>query len=66
QYLSRKERQDREADKSMRNMGRQLRSLIKQGKEALGAKVEVEDVGDVDLVDEGFDEGKWGMGSERW
>ncbi|KAK4966973.1 hypothetical protein LTR66_012017 [Elasticomyces elasticus] len=66
QYLSRKERQDREADKSMRNMGRQLRSLIKQGKEALGAKVGVEDVGDVDLVDEGFDEGKWEMGSGRW
>lgn len=41
-FLSRKERQDRDAEKSMRKMSRQVQELIRQGQAALGTKFDVE------------------------
>ena len=40
------ERQDRDADKSMRKMSRQVQDLIRQGQAALGTKFEVDDFDD--------------------
>ena len=37
-----KKREDLEADITMRRMDKQLKDLIRQGKEALGTKIEVE------------------------
>ena len=41
-YLHRIEKQDRDADKSMRKMSRQVQDLIRQGQVALGTKYEVD------------------------
>ncbi|KAF2151004.1 hypothetical protein K461DRAFT_279782 [Myriangium duriaei CBS 260.36] len=41
-WVARKERRDRDADKSMRKMSRQVQDLIRQGQMALGSRVEVE------------------------
>ncbi|GAB7351941.1 hypothetical protein MBLNU459_g2477t1 [Dothideomycetes sp. NU459] len=51
-FISRRDKQDRDADKSMRKMSRQVQDLIRQGQAALGTKFEVEDD-----TDEGFEEG---------
>ena len=56
QYITRRERQDRDADKSMRKMSRQVEDLIRQGQAALGTRFEIEDDG-AGLTDEGFEEG---------
>lgn len=72
-FVQRKEKRDREADKSMRKMSRQVQDLIRQGQVALGTRFEVEQDGDEDdrfggaddgmEVDEGFEEGAYGCGS---
>ena len=51
-YAERIAREDREADRSMRRLNSQLKAMIKQGKQALGTKFEIED----EQVDEGFSE----------
>lgn len=51
-FISRNEKQEREHEKSMRKMSKQVQDLIKQGQAALGTKFEVEDD-----TDEGFEEG---------
>ena len=37
-----KKKEEREQDESLRRLDRQLKDLIREGKEALGTKVEVE------------------------
>jgi hypothetical protein len=49
-------KQERDADESINRLDAQLRAMIKEGKEALGTKIEVEMEEDVDLSD----------GSRKW
>lgn len=51
-----KKKEDRDADESIRRLDRQLKAMIREGKEALGTKIEVEMEDDVDLSD---GVGKW-------
>ncbi|KAI9821202.1 MAG: hypothetical protein M1827_003936 [Pycnora praestabilis] len=55
-YAAKIKRGEKEADASMRKLNAQLKAMIKEGREALGSKVEVEDGGVEldDLADEGF------------
>ncbi|KAG9672088.1 hypothetical protein KCU99_g5274, partial [Aureobasidium melanogenum] len=53
-FLHRIERKDRDADKSMRKLDRQIQDLIRQGQAALGTKFEVES-DDTDFNDDGDD-----------
>ncbi|KAI4762595.1 hypothetical protein E4T52_10765 [Aureobasidium sp. EXF-3400] len=52
-FLHRIEKQDRNTDKSMRKLDRQIQDLIRQGQVALGTKFEVES------EDSGFDGDDW-------
>jgi hypothetical protein len=54
-----KRKEEREADESIRRLDAQLKAMIKEGKEALGTKIEVdfEDAGPV---------GARSMRSSRW
>ncbi|KAI9710327.1 MAG: hypothetical protein M1820_002822 [Bogoriella megaspora] len=53
-FAERIARDERETDRSMRKLNSQLKAMIKQGKEALGTKFEIEDE---EMEDEGFAEG---------
>ncbi|KAI4723562.1 hypothetical protein E4T48_00254 [Aureobasidium sp. EXF-10727] len=53
-FLHRIERKDRNADKSMRKLDRQIQDLIRQGQAALGTKFEVES-DDTDINDDNDD-----------
>ncbi|KAI9709865.1 MAG: hypothetical protein M1812_007573 [Candelaria pacifica] len=57
-YAAKLRKGEKETDASMRKLNQQLKLMIREGKEALGSKVEVEELQmDVDgLDDEGFDE----------
>jgi len=59
--------EEREADESIKRFNKQLRDMIREGKEALGTKVEVE-VDDDDVpLDEGFHEGGFeAIGKPLW
>ncbi|EPE31264.1 hypothetical protein GLAREA_12567 [Glarea lozoyensis ATCC 20868] len=46
-----KRKEERDADESIRRLDAQLKAMIREGKEALGTKVEVEMEDDVDLSD---------------
>ena len=46
-----------EEDANPRRFNQKLKAMIKEGKEALGTKFEVED-GDIDPVDEGYEKGE--------
>lgn len=50
-YAKRQAKQDRAADKAMSSMSKTLEDLIRQGQEALGTKISIED--------EGFDDDGW-------
>ena len=52
-YAERVAREDREAERSMRKLNTQLKAMIKEGKQALGTKFEVENE---QLEDEGYSE----------
>jgi len=41
-WVAQKKKEEREADESMRRLERQLKAMIREGKEALGTRVEVE------------------------
>lgn len=60
-WAAKKRKEEQEADKSMRRLNAQLQAMIREGKEALGTKFEVQDVEEVTMedasVDEGFEEG---------
>lgn len=51
-FMAERKREDRAADASIRRLNEQLKAMIKEGKEALGTKVEVLD--DVEMEDEGY------------
>lgn len=42
-WAAKKKREDLEADESMRRFEMQLKAMIREGKEALGTKIEVSD-----------------------
>ncbi|RDW58106.1 hypothetical protein BP6252_13517 [Coleophoma cylindrospora] len=44
-YLARQRKEDREADESIRRLDRQLKAMIKEGKQALGTKITIEEPG---------------------
>jgi hypothetical protein len=50
-YAAKFRRREREEDASIQKMNDQLRALIREGKEALGTRVEVDDPVDMDLDD---------------
>jgi hypothetical protein len=51
-YMAERRREERQADASIRRLNEQLKAMIKEGKQALGTKVEVLD--DVEMEDEGY------------
>ncbi|KAF2433631.1 hypothetical protein EJ08DRAFT_61598 [Tothia fuscella] len=51
-YMAEKKREERQADASIRRLNEQLKAMIKEGKQALGTRVEIVD--DVDMEDEGY------------
>lgn len=53
-FMAERKREERHADASIRRLNEQLKAMIKEGKEALGTKVEVLDDLDVDMEDEGY------------
>ena len=56
-FAKRQAKQDRATDKAMTSMSRKLEDLIRQGQEALGTKISIEDDG---TTDEGFvDDDMW-------
>jgi len=57
-YVKRQAKQDKASDKAMSSMSRQLEELIRQGQQALGTKVSVED-GEGEQTDEGFVDENW-------
>ena len=54
-YAERMRREERQTDASIKRLNEQLKAMIKEGKEALGSKVEIVD--DENEMDEGFEEG---------
>ncbi|KAG9238933.1 hypothetical protein BJ875DRAFT_274434 [Amylocarpus encephaloides] len=52
-WAAMKKKEDRVADESIRRLDVQLKAMIREGKEALGTKIEVEMEDDVDLSDGG-------------
>ncbi len=56
-------RKERKEDESIQRLNKQLRDMIKEGKEALGTTVEIEDNSD---VDEGYAEGSEIMEANKW
>jgi hypothetical protein len=66
-HITRAKKREKQEDASLRRMTQQLDALIKQGREALGTKVEIEDDEDEEqsshneVVDEGYAEGEFEM-----
>jgi hypothetical protein len=65
------EEREMEEDESIRRLNAQLKDMIRQGKEALGTRVEVEDLRDElvgeEVGDDGFEDGELEVEiSGRW
>ncbi len=59
-------RRELEGDANLKRFNKQLKAMIKEGKEALGTKYEVELGNDIDgMVDEGYAEGDFSDGGYR-
>jgi hypothetical protein len=56
-------RKERKEEESMQRLNKQLQDMIKEGKEALGTRIEVEDETE---EDEGYGEGTEIMGASKW
>lgn len=56
-------RKERKEDENIQRLNKQLQDMIKEGKEALGTRIEVEDDPD---EDEGYGEGTEMMGASKW
>lgn len=52
-----KKKEEREADQSLRRLDAQLKAMIREGKEALGTRIEVE----IDADDD-----EYGQGGKKW
>lgn len=59
-------KEERQTNASMRKLNDRLKSMIREGREALGTKFEVEDAMDTDMEDEGFAEGMFDGKAETW
>ncbi|MCJ1483142.1 hypothetical protein MMC06_003308 [Schaereria dolodes] len=58
-YAARVKRKEYEEDQNMRKLNQQLKAMIREGKEALGTKVEIDlDWGREEILDEGYAEGE--------
>ncbi|KIW06157.1 uncharacterized protein PV09_03319 [Verruconis gallopava] len=53
-YLAERKRDEKQQDASIRRMNEQLKALLREGRQALGTKVEVLDDDDMDMEDEGY------------
>ncbi|EKG17198.1 hypothetical protein MPH_05576 [Macrophomina phaseolina MS6] len=58
-------KEDRKSAASMRKINDRLKEMIREGREALGTKIEIEDAMDEDMEDEGFAEGFFDV-KEQW
>lgn len=56
-HMARMRKRELEEDANLKRLNQQLKAMIKEGKEALGTKFEVEEVSD-EAVDEGYVEGE--------
>lgn len=56
-------RKERQEDENMQRLNKQLQDMIKEGKEALGTRIEIEDDPD---EDEGYGEGTEVMRASKW
>jgi hypothetical protein len=57
-YAARVKREEQEADESIRRFNAQLQAMIREGKEALGTRIEVDEVDELvmeELLDDGFE-----------
>jgi hypothetical protein len=61
--IRRKERRD---DESMQRLNQQLQDMIKEGKAALGTRIEIEEGEEEDDDDEGYEAGNEMMGASKW
>lgn len=66
-YQAQARRREVRDDQSMRRLNARLKDMIREGREALGSRVEVE-MGDGSCVDEGYAEGEGQdfVGKGRW
>ena len=64
QYEKKMRRQEKVQDKSMQRLNQQLQDMIREGKQALGTRIDVED--DVGMEDEGYGEGTQILSSSKW
>lgn len=58
-------KEERQTNASMRKLNDRLKAMIREGREALGTKIEVEETMDEDMEDEGFAEGFFEV-KEKW
>ena len=65
-YMRKRERQEKKADAAMSDMGRRLAELIRQGQEALGTRVSVEEEGGGGAIGLGGKEEDEGFVDEEW
>jgi hypothetical protein len=57
-YAARIKKEEQEADESIRRFNAQLQAMIREGKEALGTRIEVDEVDELvmeELLDDGFE-----------
>jgi len=63
-HAARMRKRELEEDANLKRFNNQLQAMIREGKQALRTKFEVEDDGDEEAVDEGYAEG--GYSGDRW
>lgn len=57
-FVARMKKEEKEADESIRRFNAQLQAMIREGKEALGTRIEVDEVNELvmeELLDDGFE-----------
>ena len=65
-FVAKRRREDQEADASIRKFNQQLKAMIREGKEALGSQVEVEDEREMMDMDELEPDVLDGVGLKAW
>ena len=64
-HAARMRKRELQEDANLKRFNQQLKAMIKEGKEALGTKFEVEEEGDDEPMDEGYAEGGY-FEDEKW
>lgn len=64
-HAARMRKRELQEDANLKRFNQQLKAMIKEGKEALGTKFEVEEEGDEQPMDEGYAEGGY-FEDEKW